>query len=151
MELITANKMGLSANPPPSMGQTSMSTQDEEFKNKVFSCLRDIEKADPLEYRRLSVELNRATHYSSVTIDDLREIARLQDVLSPQSFTSHRRILGPWIVLYKKIAHRFFRKWLKISLGKQLELNQRFLNLAISVHVLENRVHILEKNSQGRA
>lgn len=134
----------------PNKTQVGAMKQDQEFAEKVMLCLDDINKSDPLHYRRTALESASSYQHSSVTIQDIRDIARLQDVLSAQDFSSHRRILGPFIVLFKRITFRFFRKWLRISLGKQLELNQRLLNLAIAVHVLENKVSNLEKSIQGR-
>lgn len=122
---------------------------EENEKKRLLACLNDIEKNDPLRTRRLSLQQERDSP-RLISKDYIKDLAQLQNILEEPTFVSHRKYLGPIIIIYKKSMFRFFRKWLGVSLNKQFELNQRLLNLALVVHTLENRINNLEKSIQGQ-
>jgi hypothetical protein len=86
---------------------------------------------------------------SVLTRDDLRHMAALQDLFFQRHFTSHRPVIGRIIVFGKNFIVSMLNRFLKISLVRQVELNQQFWELALSVHQLERRVQTLENNQSG--
>lgn len=120
----------------------------ESEKNRLLTRLNDIEENDPLSPRRLGIN-PELVHQRLISKEFIKDLAKLQNILEEPMFVSHRKYLGHFIIIYKKIMVRFFRKWLGLSLQKQFELNQRVLNLALAVHTLENRVANLEKSNQS--
>jgi len=123
--------------------------------------LRDIVSYDPETQRRIreevvSLQQARAGFRHAdreftwptaghVSTADLKAMAGLQELFFTHHFTSHRRWLGPWIVLSKRLGVSLLNRLLKISLVRQVELNQHLWNLALSVQHLEQRVMHLEQ------
>ena len=85
----------------------------------------------------------RNTNYL-IDLRDLKQMAALQDLFFEHDFRSHRRIIGPLIILIKKLAISLCNKVLKISLVRQIEINQRNWQLAFAVYHLERRLNLLE-------
>lgn len=77
--------------------------------------------------------------------EDLREMAGLLDLFKPQTFTSHRPVVGPIIVLMKTVVAGIARRALRLTMGRQVELNHHFWNMARTVHHLDRRVRELER------
>jgi hypothetical protein len=72
-------------------------------------------------------------------------MARLLSTQFNPVFTSHRPILGRYIVAIKQRVVGFLDKMLRTKLAQQAEFNYMTLNLALKVQQLEERVLELEQ------
>jgi hypothetical protein len=71
-------------------------------------------------------------------------MAALLNVDFKPVFTSHRRVLGPYIVALKQRTIQFLDKMLQTKLAQQTEFNYATINLALKVQELEKKVQALE-------
>jgi hypothetical protein len=68
-------------------------------------------------------------------MEGLRAMAQASQInLSPPVLTSHRRFIGPFIVVTKKIVFRLLQALLKSHLQKQIDYNARTLEVLIRMH-----------------
>lgn len=68
---------------------------------------------------------------------DLEEILRSQDLFGPRAFRSHRPVVGPLIVITKRLLYGVLRTMLRIVLARQDQLNQYIWSTAFAVRRLE--------------
>ena len=124
----------------------------KSFDLETQQQIRDIVASLKLQragFRHADLEFSwpNAEHISK---GDLKSMAGLQDLFFTHHFTSHRRWLGPWIIFAKKISVGLLNRLLKISLVRQVELNQHLWNLALTVQHLEQRVLLLEQQQREK-
>ena len=122
---------------------------DPETKRRIREEIVSLQQARA-EFRHADREFTcpPAGHVSTA---DLKAMAGLQELFFTHHFTSHRRWFGPWIVFGKRLGVSLLNRLLKISLVRQVELNQHLWNLALSVQHLEQRVlHLEQQLRQAR-
>jgi hypothetical protein len=134
------------------LGCLQISAQSVLAKGELESVVRlvaALEGEDPLDHRRRLWSEHEL--WSPIRdLVDVKQLALEQEVFHVPRFTSHRKLLGPFIICGKSLIARFFNYWLRICLGKQLVINQSVFNLALSVLALEARVRELEESLRSR-
>jgi|GEM_PF-3892360 len=120
---------------------TSIPPLEVEMIKEVHASIRELEPI-MAEFRRRPI--GAESKVELVSRRDLQQMAALQNLFFEHHFTSHRPVLGKWIVRGKKLVVGLLNRFLKISLVRQEELNQLNWELALAVHQLERRVKALE-------
>ncbi len=77
-------------------------------------------------------------------IEDIAEMARNCDIAIPRKVTSHRKVLGPYIIKAKQTLMRLATPVMRLLLSRQIVFNDYTLALAQRVAFLEDRLHKLE-------
>ena len=122
---------------------------DPETQRRIREEVANLQQARA-GFRHADREFNWPTA-GHVSTADLKAMAGLQELFFTHHFTSHRRWFGPWIVFGKRLGVSLLNRLLKISLVRQVELNQHLWNLALSVQHLEQRVlHLEQQLPQAR-
>jgi len=77
-------------------------------------------------------------------VQDIGEMAQNCDIGVPRKISSHRRLLGPFIIWTKETLMRVARPVIHICLSRQIVFNDYTLALAQRVAFLEDRIRKLE-------
>jgi len=86
-----------------------------------------------------------ADRTAEVFRQDILEIAKNVDIRAPIKVTSHRKVLGPVIILVKRLMMRVAAPLINTCLRRQLIINDHVLNMAHRMASLENRIKRLEE------
>lgn len=76
---------------------------------------------------------------------DIYDMARNVDIRRPIAVKSHRRAIGPIIVLIKRLMMRLAKPVIHVCFQRQLVMNDHTVNIAQRVLSLEDRLIELEK------
>jgi len=79
-----------------------------------------------------------------ISENDLTELMRLQDLMSPIHFSSHRKFFGPLIVALKTYLIKILDPLFRRRFGRQFEINQFNWNLATIVKDQQDHIGRLE-------
>ncbi len=116
-------------------------TQDQTQKIKdLAQKIKDDETYCFFESRK-NVSINDLYSFSPEHCFDLM---RVIDPLSHPKFISHRKTLGPLIIILKRVMFKFFKPILNIAFMRQRIVNNKVMHMAQSIVSLEKRIKDLE-------
>jgi hypothetical protein len=106
----------------------------ERLKRALSRELSGIEDIEALAGERIQVELWGLNEKSleKAMWDSFLQLERNKDCLSPEKITSHRKIIGAPIVLYKKILRAVLRPYTQTILSRQNQFNAELIQFQLA-------------------
>jgi hypothetical protein len=106
----------------------------DRLKRALSQELADIEDIEALAGEKIQVELWGLNEKSleKAMWDSFLQLERNKDCLAPEKITSHRKIIGAPIVLYKKILRAVLQPYTRTILNRQSRFNAELIQFQLA-------------------
>ncbi len=128
----------------------------ERLKQALSRELADIEDIEALAGESIQVELWGLNEKSleKAMWDSFLQLERGKDSLAPEKITSHRKIIGAPIVLYKKILGALLRPYTRTILSRQNRFNAELIQFQLAsllrLEKMRKRLDSVEAAARGQ-